>query len=727
MTKFFHKKRVTYLFLLCFLYPGPAPCAAGPGYRIGDVISNFGALDEAGVPVSVHDYSGQVLVVHFCSLYCSPCRDYASDLPLSIGNLDVSVGPENYEILEVLLFGNQALPSTLSDSHAWTSFTGPGVTVMHADGDPDAPILQAFMNFDLDATPSFIVVDPALRIIDKDNSSGSAFDLVGSVEAALTAFSTPAPPVAHADLYAATPGLALNIDEAAGVLANDFEPNADAMEAMLVTSTTHGSLTLNADGSFVYDTPGGFTSDSFTYYAMAADGNSGNVTVTLDLGDAVIANDDFYDVPSDFPYELRSGLDGEFSEIWDNDFSSDGGALVIDEIAGADDIFIPADNTYTDTLHGQVRSNSSGRFVYQPDPGYRGPDSFQYRVRRVGGVATDTATVNLQVSERPTLSLATFELIPDELNVVMDALLLEALSFYWQFPETFYVAANPSGNPLTLYVVSPPTAGGLDFNPDGTFSYLPDPGFAGVQEESFWIQASDGSGVSDPQQVRLRPTTLVYARNDGYATGAKTTLVVPAGSGVLANDQDPDLDPIEVLGYGVEDLYAEAGQELGLPSGAALTIAADGSLNYVPPAPAGSPFSDLFFYDVVEVGGGLDGFSSAAVVINVDGVPNLPPLADAGGPYAVQTGASITLDAGGSSDPDLDALTYNWSAGAGSFDDSTAEAPLFTAPGIPGLVEITVTVDDGEGGTDSDTAEVIVFDEVPLNLIFSHGFELMPE
>ena len=55
---------------------------------------------------------------------------------------------------------------------------------------------------------------------------------------------------------------------APGVLGNDSDVDSPALQAVLVTSTTHGTLQLNADGSFSYAPTAGFTgTDSFTYKA----------------------------------------------------------------------------------------------------------------------------------------------------------------------------------------------------------------------------------------------------------------------------------------------------------------------------------------------------------------------------------------------------------------------------------------------------------------------------
>jgi VCBS repeat-containing protein len=70
----------------------------------------------------------------------------------------------------------------------------------------------------------------------------------------------------------------------AGVLANDTDAEGDALTALLVSNVSHGSLSLNANGSFTYTPAPNYNGpDYFTY--RAADGSAtGNVaTVTIDV------------------------------------------------------------------------------------------------------------------------------------------------------------------------------------------------------------------------------------------------------------------------------------------------------------------------------------------------------------------------------------------------------------------------------------------------------------
>ena len=96
--------------------------------------------------------------------------------------------------------------------------------------------------------------------------------------------------------------------------------------------------------------------------------------------------------------------------------------------------------------------------------------------------------------------------------------------------------------------------------------------------------------------------------------------------------------------------------------------------------------------------------------------PNDPPIADAGADVeltcAPSAGMSVTLDGTASSDPNGDALTYSWAATGIVFDDPSSATPTALFP--PGTTTVTLTVDDGNGGSDTDDVQVtVVADTTP--------------
>jgi hypothetical protein len=92
--------------------------------------------------------------------------------------------------------------------------------------------------------------------------------------------------------------------------------------------------------------------------------------------------------------------------------------------------------------------------------------------------------------------------------------------------------------------------------------------------------------------------------------------------------------------------------------------------------------------------------------------PNLPPTADAGPNQFVpaETGclAMVTLDGTGSTDPDGDQLTFTWT---GSFGKTSSPTPMVSLR--LGTHVIVLVVDDGHGGTSSDTVSITVVDATP--------------
>ena len=89
-------------------------------------------------------------------------------------------------------------------------------------------------------------------------------------------------PVANADSYTTNEDTPLVVP-ANGVLANDTDPDAgDTLTAVLNTSVTHGTLTLNSNGSFTYTPAANYNGpDSFTYHANDGTLDSPAVTVTI--------------------------------------------------------------------------------------------------------------------------------------------------------------------------------------------------------------------------------------------------------------------------------------------------------------------------------------------------------------------------------------------------------------------------------------------------------------
>jgi len=101
-----------------------------------------------------------------------------------------------------------------------------------------------------------------------------------------------------------------------------------------------------------------------------------------------------------------------------------------------------------------------------------------------------------------------------------------------------------------------------------------------------------------------------------------------------------------------------------------------------------------------------------SVVQADEGLCQLLPVANAGADQTVHSGDAVTLDASASTDPNNDALTFEWSQSAGPQPGTWATAgakAIFVAPEVPDATTLVfdVQVSDGQGAT-SDTMTVTV-------------------
>lgn len=128
---------------------------------------------------------------------------------------------------------------------------------------------------------------------------------------------------------------------------------------------------------------------------------------------------------------------------------------------------------------------------------------------------------------------------------------------------------NPDGFALSVILKQGPANGTLTLNTDGSFTYIPNPGFAGTDE--FRYRASSANGESNDGHVFI----LVGVTNDpptaaadqyGTAEGKDVSVAAP---GVLANDADVDGDPLAAI-------------LVSGPAHGTLTLRADGSFRYIP-------------------------------------------------------------------------------------------------------------------------------------------------
>jgi large repetitive protein len=330
-------------------------------------------------------------------------------------------------------------------------------------------------------------------------------------------------PVAVNDAYTTNEDTPLIVAAAQGVLANDSDVEADALTAILVSQPGHGTLTLNADGSFSYTAVLNFNgADEFTYTANDGQADSNVATVSLTItpvNDTPVATNDSYFVDEDNELRLPAEAGGRKVGVLGNDTDVDGDALTAILVTGPS--------------HGTLTLNSDGTFVYAPALNFNGADSFTY-VANDGGLNSNVATVNISVKPVDDPPVAR----DDSYTVNEDTTLTVAA------PGVLANDSDVDGDNLSAFLVQAPTNGTLILNQDGSLIYTANGNFNG--QDLFTYQASDGVAQSTPATVTITVNPVndaPVATNDAYTTNEDKSLTV-AAAGVLANDSDVDGDPL---------------------------------------------------------------------------------------------------------------------------------------------------------------------------------------
>lgn len=291
------------------------------------------------------------------------------------------------------------------------------------------------------------------------------------------------PPIAVNDAYSAVKDTVLSI-AAPGVLANDSD-DSGPLSAVLLSGVSHGTLTLNGNGSFTY-TPGpGYTgTDSFAYKANDGELDSGTTTVSITVSAANHA-------PVAAPQSVITDEDVA-KAVTLTATDEDGDALTYAIVAP------PAHGTLTGTPPG---------ITYLPFANYNGSDSFTFKAND-GKVDSNIATVTINI------------------NAVNDAPVAADNAYTIAKGNTLVVAApgvlgndsDADGNPLTALKVSDPASGTLTLNADGSFTYIPNAGYTGVA--FFTYKASDSLAESNIATVNITvtETTATFGLNSGDTT-----------------------------------------------------------------------------------------------------------------------------------------------------------------------------------------------------------------
>ncbi len=214
----------------------------------------------------------------------------------------------------------------------------------------------------------------------------------------------------------------------------------------------------------------------------------------------------------------------------------------------------------------------------------------------------------------------------------------------------------------------------------------------------FELTVTDNDGAADTDQVLVTVTAFPTAN-------AGTDQTVRAG------------DTVNLAGAGNDADGSIAAFAWAQSAGTVVTLQGADTATPSFTAPAVSVTEVLQFALTVTDNDGATGTDTVAISVS----PNDPPTADAGTDQSVNEGATVTLTGAGS-DTDGTIAGYQWSQTAGpsvALSAPSAQSTDFTAPDVALGQTVTLTfrltVTDNDGGTGTDTVDVVVAGVAGLN------------
>ena len=315
------------------------------------------------------------------------------------------------------------------------------------------------------------------------NQSGSTFinlialdgDISCTVDDLFTVSITPVndPPTGVGEVVNLAKGATssvLNDGVTNSVLANDSDPESDAITAVIVTGPINGTIALLANGNFTYTHDNSTTAtDSFTYTPQDAFLNIGNTTtVTIYINNVPVGVTETIALIEGGTAATTTAAS---TSVLSNDTDADFGdtALLTATIG-------------TSPLFGTLVLNADGSFIYTHLGSEDFTDSFTYIPFDGKGYGIPTV-VSVTITPTNDAPVA----FPDSITVGVGqttSLLTGGIN------SVLLNDTDPDGDPLTAVLVTGTSSGTLVLNPGGTFSYTQ----SGVMDagDSFTYKANDG-------------------------------------------------------------------------------------------------------------------------------------------------------------------------------------------------------------------------------------------
>jgi hypothetical protein len=414
---------------------------------------------------------------------------------------------------------------------------------------------------------------------------------------------------------------------ASSVLANDTDAENDTLTAVLVPGgdVSQGSLTLNADGTFVYTHNGsGVLSDSFTYRARD---NSSEPSNPNAFSEPVVVNISVANTPPTAVNDTASVVEGQ--------------TVVIDVLAN------DSDPETVDLLVGTVSNVVNGSFVVDNNAitfthnGSENPTASLQYTASDGFLVSTPALVTISVEPRNDSPVANDDVIAVDIAGTATTLVGGATSV---LDDDTDAENDALGAEL---VVGPAFASNFVLNADGSFSYTHNG--SDNLSDSFSYRARDNSGEASNPNATSNVATVSISIANTAPTAVNDVATVNEGQAVSIAVLGNDLDS-ETAATGVSSVSNVINGEAVIETDGTITFTHDGSE------------TTTASFDYIANDGFLPSVAAATVSITVNPINDSPSaVADA---IEIGIAGTATSLIGGNtsvvtndSDPESDSLS----------------------------------------------------------------------
>jgi hypothetical protein len=431
------------------------------------------------------------------------------------------------------------------------------------------------------------------------------------------------------------------------------------------TPPSHGTVIIHGDGSYTYTPSTGFSgTDSFGYRIVDSYLQAATATVTITVAGLAPPSAANYaeTLPNGFPYTVTAA-----NGLLSND---SGKSLTV--------------TSNTNPTHGSVTVDASGSYVYTPNSGYFGSDSFTYTVTDAY-LQKATGTVNLTVTPPVPTAPNYTESTPFKTPLVV--------------PNSMGVLSQASGAGITGQLKSGPHDGTITLNANGAYTYRPYATFSGTDSFTYSVTDAFDQTATGVVTVLVAPKSSAAPTAVDYSatTEGDTALIQNAASGVLSNDTG---DTITVTSS-------------TSPAHGTVTVNADGSYTYTPTT--GYVGSDSFQYTITDAES-RTATGTVNISVTLPPKPTAPSYTEStqyGTPLVISSLDGVLSQATGMSI----SITANTSPAHGSLTLSAVDGSYIYTPNASysGADSFTYSVTDPFNQTATGTVNITVQPPAPLN------------